>query len=186
MANFDCYVRVYVPLDSNGKANTSDMGYYDLQIDGLNGASLEFDSNTNVKSPVFAFGGSSGKGYVKIFPASKTNTFHSGKKLLCKWHFTATSAKVQSFISTMQNMLTYQSKSNGISLYKVNSGAFTTYNVNRYNPFGATATWCNMLGNSTLLTIYNKYTNDSTGYKNYAAWEMFNANYTAWRFNDLV
>ena len=186
MANFDCYVRVYVPLTSSGTPDTSSLGHFDLQIDGINDASLPFDSHTNIRKPVFSFGGINGAGYVKIFPETKTNVFYNNNMLLCKWHFTATSAMVQSFVTTMQNMLTYQSKSNDISLYKVTSGPYQTYSVNRYNCFGATAAWCSWLGNNTLANIYNQYTNDGTGYQSYAAWEMFNANYPAWRFTSLV
>lgn len=185
MANFDCYVRIYLPLRANGTPDDSQFGHYDLQIDGIGDASLPFDSHTNIKKPVFAFGGFGGKGYVKIFPETKTSAFYTGEMLLCKYHFTATAANVQSFVTTMQNMLTYQSKSNGISLYKVTSGPYQTFSANRYNSFGAVAAWCSGLGDSGLANIYNQYTNNGTGYMNYAVWAMFNTYFGAWRFTKL-
>lgn len=35
MANFDCYVRIYLPLDANGRPKTSDYGHYDLMIKSM-------------------------------------------------------------------------------------------------------------------------------------------------------
>ena len=86
--------------------------------------------------------------------------------------------------SSFSNSNTSSSLSN-YSLYRVNSGPFTVYTNERYNSFGATATWANTLGYSGLKSIYDQYTNGSNGYQNYAAWEMFNDYCAAWSFNEL-
>lgn len=68
MANFDCDVRIYLPLDANGRPKTSDYGHYDLMIKSMGNTPLNFDSHTSVVDPVFSYGGSNnGQGYVKIF-----------------------------------------------------------------------------------------------------------------------
>lgn len=184
MANFNCYIRFYLPLNSSNIPNTDNVGWCDLQIDGLNGASLEFDEFTTVKSPVFAFGSDGGKGYVRIFPAAKTLDIYTSPLLLCMFKFTATQAQVTNFLDNIRTpgLLTFQRKTNYYSLYKVTSGPFQVYTKERYNTMGATATWANWLGDSRLKTIYDKYTDGSTGYKKYATWELFNEFYTAWSF----
>lgn len=185
MANFDCYVRIYLPLNAAGMPDTNQFGMYDLQIEGINDADLPFDSHTTVNSPVFTFGGIGGNGYVRIFPDAKTSSIFSNQ-LICKYHFTASDTAVMNFLTTLKNTLTFVNKDSNSSLYRVTSGPQTVYNDHRYNTFGATAVWAGALGDNTLVNIYNTYTNDTTGYWNYAAWEMFNTFHTAWSFDYLL
>lgn len=193
MANFDCYVRTYLPLTTAGLPDINNVGWYDLQIDGLNDADLVFDEHTTVNSPVFAFcknvnsneSGNANNGFVHIFPEADTTTIYTTPLLMCKYKFTASQTATRNFINTMKDMLTYTGKEGNCSLYRVNSGPFMTYTDERYNSFGATAVWANWLGYSGLKSIYDQYTNDSDGYLNYAAWEMFTDRCSAWSFNVL-
>lgn len=122
MANFDCYVRIYLPLDANGRPKTSDYGHYDLMIKSMGNTPLNFDSHTSVVDPVFSYGGSNnGQGYVKIFNPNKTVNIFTFDMLACTFHFTASSAKVDAFVKQMQKVLTYSSKDSNASTYKVNS-----------------------------------------------------------------
>lgn len=187
MANFNCYVRIYLPLDANGRPKTSDFGHYDLAINSLGGAALNFDSHTSVVNPVFSYGGSNnGQGYVKIFNQNKTLNIFTGDMLCCTFPFTASSDKVGAFITQMQKVLTYSSKDSNCSTYKVNSNwGFKTFTTARNNSFGAVATWCSALGDNGLLNIYNSSAAKSN-HMNYAAWAMYNQYYGAWEHRLLV
>lgn len=185
MANFNCHVRIYVPLKSDGSPATSQSGRYDLQIDSIGGATLNFDSHTKVVNPVFSYTGFSGDGYVRIFNEAKTTqVYDTGHYLLCKFDFTATAEKVTSFIKTLQGMLNYSSyySNNDCSVYRVTAEPFDTYLRSSTNSFAATAVWCNMLGLSALYDIYNS----SSDYTDYDAWELFDQLYTAWSFEELT
>lgn len=157
MANFDCYVRIYLPLDANGRPKTSDYGHYDLMIKSMGNTPLNFDSHTSVVDPVFSYGGSNnGQGYVKIFNPNKTVNIFTFDMLACTFHFTASSAKVGAFVKQMQKVLTYSSKDSNASTYKVNSNwDYKTFTTARNNSFGAVAAWCSALGDNGLLNIHN-------------------------------
>ena len=181
MANFDCYVRIYLPLDANGRPKTSDYGHYDLMIKSMGNTPLNFDSHTSVVDPVFSYGGSNnGQGYVKIFNPNKTVNIFTFDMLACTFHFTASSDKVGAFVTQMQKVLTYSSKDSNASTYKVNSNwDYKTYTTARNNSFGAVAAWCAALGDSGLLNIHNSSAAKSN-YMTCATWAMYKQYYAAW------
>lgn len=180
---FECYVRVYLPLDSSGKPSTNTFGRYDLQIQSKNGKKLEFDSHTKIVNPVFSFDGISGVGYVRIFAPANTNKVYRNHKLACMYQFTAPDSKVTSFIDYLKDNLTYSStySNSYCSTYRVNDNGWKQYTTARKNSFGATATWCYKLGMDKLYTIYNKAASVSN-YMKYAAWKLFDAMYEYWQF----
>lgn len=186
MANFDCYVRIYLPLDANGRPKTSDYGHYDLMIKSMGNTPLNFDSHTSVVDPVFSYGGSNnGQGYVKIFNPNKTRSIFKWDMLACTYHFTAPSSKVDAFVKQMQKVLTYSSKDVTCSTYKVNSyWDYKTFTTVRNNSFGAVAAWYSVLRDNGLLNIHNS-TEAKNNYMSYAAWAMFQKSYAAWQFRGI-
>ena len=188
MGNFNCYVRIYLPLDSNGKPQPTNFGQYDLQIDSNDGTEFKFDEHTPFLQPVISYGGINGAGYVKIFDASDTRRVFTSDYLLCKYHFTATSNEVASFINYLQGMVEYnENHSSGICpAYRVTTGPFQNYTASLYNCFGATAIWCrNCLGMDTLYDIYTS-TAAQLDHMTYAAWELFDSLHPYWRFTELA
>lgn len=181
---FNCYARIYLRLGNNGIPLESNFGYYDLEIDSLNGTTpLPFDTHSQVTKPVFCFGNTHGAGTMKIFDDSKTTNVFTSPFLLCKYHFTASETKVDQFITLMQNSLQYVSgnaATGNYALYNATQYPFTTYTDEHINCFYATAFLCYKLGNSTLLSVYNQYNGLSNGYTYYSSWNMFNQYYQSW------
>lgn len=185
MANFDCYVRIYLPLDSNGKPKPAEFGRYDLQINSIGGVALDLDAYTSVVDPVFSYTNVNGKGYVGVFNQKDTRLVYPAKVLMCKLHFTASKATVQSFVSKLKAMMTYDANTSldFISAYRVTSDGFDNYTDNLYNSFGATAVWCDWLGKGLLRDIYEA--TSTANYMNYSAWSMFDQYYEDWGFTNL-
>lgn len=185
MANFDCFVRIYLPLDSNGKPKPADFGQYDLQINSINGAALQFDSHTSVVNPVFSYCNVNGHGYIAIFNEANTRLVYPKKVLMCKLHFTATSDEVQDFVDKIKAMSLYHESNSTdyCSAYWVGIGGFENYTAELYNSFGATAIWCDWLGLDTLRNIYEA--TPTANYMNYSAWAMLDEYYDNWQFTNL-
>ena len=187
---YKCKVRIYLPLDNNGKPNLSDFGYYDLEISPVDNQTQQivFDTHTQVNNPVFCYGhGNNSQGQMKIFAASKTTNIFVAPKLIFKWEFNASDEQVESFLYTMRRALDYSSGDASLgnyALYNVIRGPFTTYSIDSKNCFYATAYMCDLLGNDTLMEIYTE-NNSNTGYLNYKAWTMFNEHYTSWKVSLL-
>lgn len=187
MANFDCFVRIYLPLNADGTPQPLAFGRFDLQINSINGAQLVFDSHTAVVNPVFRFEGQAGAGYVKIFSEARTRQVQTNDCLLCKYHFIASDTAVMSFVQMLQGMLTFVAGNTDkdMSLYRVTTGPFQTYTTARNNSFGATAIWCSALGMSILNNIYNT-TEAQLNYMTYASWELFDQLFGSWQFDKLL
>ena len=92
MADFNCHVRIFVTTDDNGNIIRSNdkTGHFELQIDGLNGASLNFDGHTFNK-PVFSYGGAGVTMYNGSLVPYNNCRYYS-------FDFTAPSDKVYDFI----------------------------------------------------------------------------------------
>jgi len=185
MANFDCFVRIYLPLDSNGKPKPAEFGRYDLQINSIGGAALNLDEHTSVVDPVFSYTNANGKGYIGVFNQKDTRLVYPAKVLMCKLHFTASQATVQSFVGKLKAMMTYDAdvSLNFISAYRVTTGGFENFSANLYNTFGATAIWCDWLGQGLLRDIYEA--TSTANYMNYSAWSMLADYYDKWQFTNL-
>lgn len=112
--------------------------------------------------------------------------------MLCKYKFAGENDGIGEIIKALQRLCEFdanKSKDN-IDKYKVTSGRFQTYSTEKNNCFAALAEWCNMLGYTAPMSIYNKYTYpngkfDSNGYKNYTAWPIFHKYHHLWIFDDL-
>lgn len=185
---YNCFVRVYLPVDSNGKPQPSLFGHFDLQIDSADGKTgFPFDSHTSsMLHPVISYRGYGNTGFVKIFDAKDVDDVFTNNYLLCRYHFTASSNKIVSFTNSLRSMLTYRSiySSTNVPTYEVTSGPFQNYSDSLYNAFGATAIWCNSLGMDAL---YNIYTSSAAqqDHTTYAAWALFDQLFKAWQFTDL-
>lgn len=186
MANtFTCSVRIYLPLDSGGEPETSNFGRYDLQIDSINGKALEFDTHTTVVNPVFSYCNVNGNGYIAIFNQEDTRKVYPAEVLMCKLRFTASETKVKDFLAKIKAMSLYHESISldFCSAYRVGTGGFENYTNELYNSFGATAIWCDWLGQDKLRDIYEA--TSTTNYMDYSAWALFDQYYEKWRFTNL-
>lgn len=179
---YDCYVRIYVKCDEDGRIiedynDTTDTlcGHYDLQINKPSGDTLKLPYNKTV----FSYGyrkTTAGKqqGTLKIFNANNTEkVFKSFTYRLYYWHFQATEAQVTNFKSVLSNGIAEGEKKTYYTVYDVTHKDFKEYIFEKVNCFYATASWVACLGNNKLMTTYNDYKDWDKGYRNYFAWRMW-------------
>ena len=177
MADFNCHVRIFVTTDDNGNIIRSNdkTGHFELQIDGLNGASLNFDGHTFNK-PVFSYGGAGVTMYNGSLVPYNNCRYYS-------YDFTAPSDKVYDFIINKMRD-TYLDTDNETVysnrvVYRVKTGPFQQYNINSTNCFTAVAAWCSWLGYNTLSNIVA----NSNSYTDYIAWRMYDRYGSAWTYH---
>lgn len=142
-----CYARIWIPYDPE-----EDWGYYDLYINGT----VTIKGRT-LANPVFAYGHDS---KLYIYPNSLTGSYYPINSwagyYAYRYKFTCNS--FSNFESRMSSAIASFDSSSNSSLVKCNieqSNPFSTYSRQEINSFAAVATWCNWLGNSSLLTEYN-------------------------------
>lgn len=179
MSNFQCHVRIYVPVDDNGniKRDVNELGHYDLQIDN-NGANLVFN-NLVFANPVFSYVPIGNRGCVAM--AGESN-IHVSNNRLYYFDFEATPEKVAAFLNSLQNTFLDLDPvkidwENQYVWYYVKTGPFVYYHVESSNCFSATATWCSMLGNDVLTSVGTSVSD----YHDLAAWKMYDRFGSAWR-----
>lgn len=195
MATYNCYIRTWLPLTVELKPNTGSTGHFDLQINKTNfefatktyGSSSATKTTRSYDNPILSYGGG---GYVTVYDSA--DYVMDDDMLMCKYKFTGNDTGISDVIEWLETYCEYDAaeSSSTIHKYKVVSGKFATYNKIDRSCFACAAVWCEMLGYSTLMNIYNNYTYpngnlDSDGYKNYTAWPMFRANHRAWIFDAL-
>ena len=194
MATYDCFVRIWLPLTSALKPNTSSTGHFDIQINAptFSFATKAYGSNSDAVTtrtylnPVISYASDG----VTVYNAE--NFEIPENCLMCKFQFTGDDAGIANVIEWLETYCEYNAaaSSSDTHVYKVTSGDFETYSVGEHSCFACAAVWCNLLGYSTLLNIYNNYTYpngsyDSDGYENYTAWPMFRAYHRGWIFDEL-
>ena len=140
-------VRIYVP--DNGSWN----GHYDIYIDG----SYNIGS-VNVNRKVLSYAPMYNHNRQIVSEGTKTNVLYgcnvAGSCTGYIFTFNASESLVTGFGQFMTNYLGNSYGTTGLQ-YHVN-GPFKYYNEEDYNCFRATAIWCQKLGYSTLLDIYNR------------------------------
>lgn len=175
MANMTCYVRFYGFLQG-GTPNWNKLGHVDLQINGVGGADFTLSNpSISVNNPVFSYSGvNNGKGYVRIFPDSKTMQNFNEPHLLCKWKFTITTTQANSFRSMLQSTLLHKASYAAYHLYEFPVGhPYAIYTNARYNSFCATADWCAQYFGRSIFKIYYQQHH----YSDYAFWNLLPEKY---------
>ena len=172
MASYTCRINIYLPLNNDLTPDTDNVGHFDIQI-LKSSVSL---MNKTYSNPHISYGGEG----VTITNGSD---FTLGSKCMrCYMPFTVTDDDITTLDN---NWLKRYCATSSTNTYDVTSGDFKTYRKERYNCFGAAAQWCHLMGYSTLKSIYDRYTNDGDGYKNYIPWAMFNTYHMAWTYAAL-
>ena len=195
MSTYDCFIRIRLLLTDELKPDRDGIGHFDLQI---NKANFHFESKTynnysetkitrSYTNPIISYGGG---GYVTVCDAS--NDTMIDKTMMCKHKIIGNDQGVDEIIDWLEKYCEFDSEksSNIVHKYKVTSGKFKTYEKADRSCFACAAVWCELLGYSTLMNIYNENTYpkgklDSNGYKKYTAWPMFRTYHRSWIFDKL-
>lgn len=166
-------VRIYVP--DNGSWN----GHYDIYIDGsYNIGSVNVNRKVLSYAPMYNHNrqivseGTKTKGCLYIFnPTDTKNVLYgcnvAGSCTGYTFTFNASESLVTGFAQFMTNYLGNSYGTTGLQ-YHVN-GPFKYYSEGDHNCFRATAIWCQKLGYSTLLDIYNR----SQSFNDYLPKELY-------------
>lgn len=180
---YDCYVRIYVKCDENGRIiedyndDTDALaGHFDVQINKPSGDTLGLAYNKTV----FSYGwrktsSVAKKGTLRVFNADKTaQVFNSYPYRLFYWHFQASVSQVAYFKENLASCISSTKHTEDHYLwYDVTSAMFKKYVIERSNCFSASAYFTSWLGNDKLMSIYNDYKDWENGYRNYFAWRMW-------------
>ena len=178
-------VRIYVPRDSSWP------GHYDLYIpDSITLGGVSYPSGVVLSYAKRCVDGvKTNNGSLYVF--KPTDTKHVLKEAgggNCRGYtisFSTTQAKINSLKNALASRIGGR-VANTEYQHSVNAGdEFAVYNLNTINCFYATAKWCNALGNSMLLDIYEamhaRYGN-STAYQHYLPSTMFAEYGSAWDY----
>lgn len=190
-----CKIRIHLPLKDDLTPDTTNVGHYDLQLSGNLSISCPYasnDSKTFTKkytNPIISFGTRG----ISIYDNSEYSP--ESQLMFCSLSFVTSSFAplVTWFDDCACKYIEQTNISNrgNSDLFEATIGDFVTYAPEKTSCFAALAAWCERLGYTKLIDIYNDatYPNglyNSNGYKKYTAWPMFKTYYRYWTFDKLT